>query len=65
MRKNKVNYVVIRMDDCEDHVIATTEPSLKRARKLVAFCRKDDPDGLFTIAKVVEVSRAPRRWRLS
>lgn len=65
MRKNKVNYVVIQMDDSEDHVLSTIESSLKSARKFVTFCRKDDPDGMFIIAKEVEISRAPRRWRLS
>jgi hypothetical protein len=61
-----MSYVVIRRDDCEDHVYSTTQPSLKEAMKFVSFCRKDnDPMGTYIIAKIVAVKRRPRRWRLS
>jgi hypothetical protein len=60
----RTEYAVIRLDDSEDHVMSTTQTSLRDANKFVTFLRKEDPDGTFLIAKIVAIRSKPRRWRL-
>ena len=57
-------YAIIRLDDSQDHVMSTSSPSKRDAKKFVSFLRKDDPNGVFLIAKIVMTCTKPRRWRL-